>query len=171
MQDIKNICGLEMTEHTQNPNARAGYTKQSLARLAAVQAVFEMHQIKAEITKVIAQYLEHGPVLEDHLPVKFEKTLFQTLVNNTWEHQDYFNTLITDHLAQNWRLERLDGVLKTILQVALCELCFFKDIDQPVIISEYVRLTDAFLEQKQAAFVNKILDVMGKKIKNTDKVF
>lgn len=157
-----------MSKEKTNFDTRAGYQKQSLARLAAVQAVFEIHQGKGDMKKIISHYLEEGATVENQSLVKFEKTLFETLVEGTWEYQAHLDQLISDHLSADWRLERLDKVLQIILQVAIYELSSFHKISSAIIISEYVRLTDAFLEEKQASFVNKILDMISKKVRDGD---
>lgn len=152
-------------------HTRAGYQKKSLARLAAVQAVFEIQQAQANIPRTLLHHLNNGLTLEDGQSVKFDQELFKSLVTGTCEHEEYLQQLISHHLASDWRLERLDSVLRIILQVAIYELKSFKETDIPIIVSEYVRLTDAFLDSKQTAFVNKILDVVGQQIRNSDDFF
>ncbi len=64
-------------------------------------------------------------------------------------------------LAANWRLERVDSILRAILRAAAFELIARKDVPAKAVIDEYVELTHAFFNGEEPKFVNAALDKLA----------
>ena len=64
--------------------------------------------------------------------------------------------------AQNWRLERIGAVDKSILRMGIAELLFFKDVPASVTLNELVELSKDFGEAETPAFINGILDPVSR---------
>jgi N utilization substance protein B len=72
---------------------------------------------------------------------------------------------ICERLAEGWRLERLDSVIRAILRCGVYEIMTFNHIDVPVIISEYMTIASGFVDARQSAFVNGLLDNVARSIR------
>ena len=65
------------------------------------------------------------------------------------------------HLADGWRLNRVDSILRAILRAGAYEMLMRKDVPPRVVITEYVDLAHAFFEGEEPKVVNGILDKLG----------
>lgn len=83
----------------------------------------------------------------------FATTLTEAFLAN----REQIDTLISDNLEQ-WKLNRLSVVVRSILRVSVCELLVLRDVPPPVIINEAVDLTRSFMDDESARFVNSVLD-------------
>ena len=73
--------------------------------------------------------------------------------------------IIEKNLADDLNLKRTDKILKIIVFAAIYELLFKHNNPTKVIISEYVKASEFFLENSQIKFLNAILDKISKKIR------
>ncbi|UNM06030.1 MAG: hypothetical protein H6925_06125 [Holosporaceae bacterium] len=92
----------------------------------------------------------------DHIH-KPDSAFLKGLVEGVSTRNLQIEELIAPNLDANWSLERIDPVLLNIIKCAVLEFIEFVDIDIPVIISEYLDVTHAFFNKKEASFVNGIL--------------
>ena len=72
---------------------------------------------------------------------------------------------ITKHLDKDINLEKTDKLLKIILFSAVFELIFKHNTPKNVVISEYVKASEFFLEKSQISYLNAILDKLSKLIR------
>ena len=78
-----------------------------------------------------------------------------------------FDIVISKYLAQNWKIERLASVIRTILRLAVYELKNCLTIPDRVIINEYIEITKAFFDNKnEPAFVNGMIDKLSQEIRS-----
>ena len=154
-----------------------GYEGRTGARLAAIQALFQIEQSNNRSTDVVLEFLEHRlnqdnstiDLDHDNITIPIDKNFFSTLVRGAVQEQDIIDEMITSCLAQGWALDRIESVIRSILRVAAFELKELKSIPAAVIINEYIDLTKSFYETKEASFVNGILDQLTKILrKGTD---
>lgn len=130
------------------------------ARLAAVQALYQMETAGATLAMTLADVRDGRlPAGEDGaLDGAVDIDLFRQLVEAVVEHQARLDTMLASHLAQGWRLERLDAVARAILRAGLMELWRRQDIPVPATIDEYVEIAKAFFWEKEPGFINATLD-------------
>jgi N utilization substance protein B len=69
--------------------------------------------------------------------------------------------LVDRHLAEGWRLNRVDSILRAILRAGAYEMLMRKDVPPRVVITEYVDLAHAFFDGEEPKVVNGILDRLG----------
>jgi N utilization substance protein B len=130
-----------------------------VARLAAVQALYQMETAGAGSEAVIREFGEHrfdkdvdglalGPV---------DEVYFAALVRGAVEHQVRLDRAIRKRLAKDWRLERIDATLRAILRVGAFELVG-GDAPSEVVIDEYVEIAKSFFDGPESGFVNAALD-------------
>src|SRR5690625_2485551 len=78
------------------------------------------------------------------------------LIQGVSEHADAIDEVITTHL-ENWTLDRIALVEKTILRIATYELKFTEDIPIAVAINEAVELGHKYGDEKSSKFINGVL--------------
>ena len=76
-------------------------------------------------------------------------------------HQVEIDRAIAKCLASDWRLERVDSILRAILRAAAFELIGRPDVPARVVIDEYVEIAHAFFSGDEPNFVNAALDKMA----------
>jgi len=79
------------------------------------------------------------------------------LVRGTRENLGRIDEMIREQ-AEHWRLERMPGVDRNILRLAVYELLFDTDVPQLVIVDEAIELAKSFGSERSSGFVNGLLD-------------
>lgn len=129
------------------------------ARIAAVQALYQIEMSSAAADQVIAEFREH------RLGSDSDADLFANLTAATWVRRVEIDNLIRSALAEGWTIERLDAVMRALLRAGVCELLDFADVPVPVVIDQYVEVAHAFLGQKEKGFVNGLLDRLARRLR------
>jgi N utilization substance protein B len=136
----------------------------SVARLAAVQALYQQDMEGTPTPRLIHEFHEHrlGATIEGDTYADAELTFFDDLVSGTVARRSEIDSLIADRLAEGWTLDRLDKPMKAILRVGAYELVARQDVPTASVISEYVDVADAFYDKREKGFVNGLLDAIAK---------
>jgi transcription antitermination protein NusB len=134
------------------------------ARLAAVQALYQIEQTGERPAMVMAEFRQHriGQTIEDAQYVKADDKLFIDIVDGVSTHRPDLDAQLVPHLAAGWTLERIDSIMRQIIRCGAYELAYRKDIPPNVVISEYVDVAHAFADRNEASFVNSVLDKLAK---------
>jgi len=137
----------------------------SAARLAAVQALYQMDITGIDLTEVVAEFEAHrlGKEIEGCHYAEVEAAFFRDLVEGVVREQLKIDPLIDQQLAEGWRLTRVDSILRAILRAGAYEILFRSDVPARVAISEYVDVAHAFFAGEEPKVVNGILDSIGHK--------
>jgi transcription antitermination protein NusB len=145
------------------PRPRA--SSRSAARLAAVQALYQMDMTGIDLNEVIAEFEAHrlGQEIEGYQYADAEATFFRDLVNGVVREQLKIDPLIDQQLAEGWRLTRVDSILRATLRAGAYEILSRSDVPARVIISEYVDIAHAFFAEDEPKVVNGILDGIARK--------
>jgi N utilization substance protein B len=77
--------------------------------------------------------------------------------------QRRLDPLIDKQLAEGWRLNRVDSILRAILRAGAYELALRDDVPARVVISEYLDIAHAFFGDEEPRVVNGILDRLAHK--------
>lgn len=141
-------------------NDDVGNRARSAARLAAVQALYQMEAGGAGVESVILEFSAHrlGADVEGEHLVDADGEFFSDLVRGVVEKQARLDPYINGALAKNWRLDRIDATARAILRAALYELINRLDVPFRVVIDEYVDVAQAFFEGEEPRFINAVLD-------------
>ena len=139
------------------PSAKA---RRSAARLAAVQALYQIDQTGAEPATVIGEFVRHrfGMDVDGAAMVTPDPTLFEEIVRGTCERLDAVTDLVEGALDKSWTVARLESILRAILRAGAWELLARRDTPAPVVIAEYVHVANAFFGGREPAMVNAVLD-------------
>ncbi|WP_324828050.1 transcription antitermination factor NusB [Qipengyuania zhejiangensis] len=135
----------------------------SAARLAAVQALYQQHMEKTPLTRLLNEFHQHriGQVIEDEEYADADVDFFDDIVAGVGARSDEINERIAARLASGWTLARLDKTMLQILRAGTYELIARADVPKATAISEYVDVAKAFFDDREAKFVNGILDAVA----------
>lgn len=152
-------------------SARARHPDRTAARLAAVQALYQMETAGTGVETVLREFLAHrlGADIEGEAAHAADAALFTDLVRGVVDGQRRIDRAVAAHLAENWRIERLDATARGILRAAVCELGLRADIPPAATIDEYVELArDFFGDGAEVGFINGVLDAVARKARAED---
>ena len=133
------------------------------ARLAAVQAIYQMELTGIDAEDVAHEFIEHrfGAPVDGNVGIEPDADFFGAVVRGVPHHQVEIDRAIAKCLAADWRLERVDSILRAILRAAAFELIGRPDVPARVVIDEYVEIAHAFFSADEPNFVNAALDKMA----------
>jgi N utilization substance protein B len=133
------------------------------SRLAAVQAIYQMELTGEDAETVASEFADHRFGRETEIsPAGLpDEEFFGAIVRGVPHAQVEIDRSITRCLSANWRLERIDSILRAILRAASFELIERKDVPAKVVIDEYVEIAHAFFQGEEPSFVNAALDKMA----------
>lgn len=148
-------------------NTPARSRARSAARLAAVQALYQRHMEKTALAKLLDEFHQHrlGKEIEDDQYEDAEVEFFDDVVSGVVARQVEIDNALTDKLAEGWTLVRMDKTMLQILRCGAYELLARTDVPKPTVITEYVDVAHAFFDEREAKFVNGILDSVGKEVR------
>ena len=136
----------------------------SAARLASVQALYQMELSGADANDVIAEFVAHrlGRATDCPPHETTDVAHFTDLARGVVSHQSEIDRSIESALSEGWTLKRLDSTLRALLRSASFELLQRPDVPAKVVINEYVDVAHAFFDQVEPAFVNGVLDRLAR---------
>ena len=136
----------------------------TVARLAAVQALYQMEIASAGVEAVVREFSDHrfDADMEGERLAEADEEFFAEVVRGVVAHQAAIDRAIAHRLATGWRLERLDATLRAILRAGAFELTQRPDVPLEVAIDEYVEIGKSFFEGPEPGVVNGVLDAIAK---------
>ena len=141
--------------------------RRGAARLAAVQALYQMDLAGAGVNEIFAEFESHwiGREVEgaEYLPA--EAAFFRDVVSGVVREQRRLDPMIDAVLAQGWPLTRIEAVLRAILRAGAYELMFRKDVPARVAITEYVDVAHGFYGEDEPGLVNAVLDAIAREVR------
>lgn len=150
----------------------SAHASRSVARLAAVQALYQMEVSAIGVESVIREFTEHrfdraldGVEGEGDTLASADEAFFAELVRGVVSEQKRVDAAIAKRLAENWRLERLDATVRAILRAGAYELANRLDVPTEVAIDEYVEVAKSFFEGTEPGFVNGALDAVARDVR------
>mgnify|MGYP003109756558 CR=1 FL=1 len=141
------------------------YDKARCARLAAVQALFQSQLTGNSLGEIQKEFQDFRFGSDDYPSIP-NGTLFNSLLQEVAQSFDEIIALLESVLSEESKLSRQEPVIKATLFIATAELMnpALSSAPAPVIITEYVEITAGFSDSKQAAFINRILDQIARKL-------
>ena len=138
------------------------HTARRAARLNAVQAIYQMELAGEDAETVAQEFVDHRLGREPEISGgEADEEFFRAIVGGVPHHQVEIDRAIANVLSKDWRLERVDSILRAILRAAAFELIARKDVPAKAVIDEYVELSHAFFSGDEPSFVNAALDKMA----------
>lgn len=144
--------------------------KRGAARLAAVQALYQMDVAGTGLLETTAEYetFRLGKELDGALYREADPQWFRAILSGVVENQKTLDPVIRQSLLEDWPLSRLDSTLRAILRAAVYELMKRSDVPTAVIVSEYVDIAKAFYEEEEPKVVNAVLDRVARRLRGED---
>ncbi|MDP3377465.1 MAG: transcription antitermination factor NusB [Brevundimonas sp.] len=132
----------------------------TVARLAAVQALYQMELAGEGVDTVIEEFSRHrfDGDIEGQMLAEADEAWFADVVRGVVTEQKAVDAAIRARLASNWKIERLDATLRALLRSGAWELMRKPEVALEIVIDEYVELAKAFFDDAEAKFVNAALD-------------
>ncbi len=142
-------------------------TDRSAARLAAVQALYQMDLARTDLNEIIAEFTAHhfGSLNPGSNVVEADRDFFADLLRGVVAGQREIDPLLDGQLASGWRLKRIDAIMRAVLRAGVYELRARKDVPGRVVINEYIDVARAFFEGDEPKVVNGVLDKLAHKIR------
>ena len=143
----------------------------TVARVAAVQALFQLDQTGDALDQVIDQFVRHrlDPVAQqapdDGLLPDADGVLFARIVRAAVARADDLDALIVAALPADWPLARLDAVLRSLLRAGAAELAQPDGAPSRVIINEYLDVAHSFFSGDEGRLVNGMLDRLAHQLR------
>jgi transcription antitermination protein NusB len=154
-----------MTPPTTEPAASPRRANQrGAARLAAVQALYQMDVGRQSLEDTLSQFNAHmlGREVEGEQYLPADADFFRQIVQGVVKSQLDIDPTIDNALSSDWPVGRIDATLRAILRAAAWELLRRRDIPPGVVITEYVDVAKAFYEDDAPRMVNAVLDSIAK---------
>jgi N utilization substance protein B len=146
-------------DQSRSPRPSSDHLERSAARLAALQALYQLEITGNAPDDVIEEFVEHRLGRgADNAPPRHDQAFFSDLVRGVLKHQVEIDRSIAKELAQGWTLARIDSTLRALLRAASYELVARRDVPAKVVIDEYVELARDFFDGDEPGFVNAVLD-------------
>ncbi|MBD7906790.1 transcription antitermination factor NusB [Sporosarcina gallistercoris] len=119
--------------------------KRREAREKAVQTLFQLDGTTLPVEEAIS-YITEGPI----------DSFYEMLVKGTREKQEAIDKILIEKL-ENWSLDRLPKIERTVLRLAVFELLYNEDVPHKVAVNEAIELCKTFGDEKSGRFVNGVL--------------
>ena len=149
------------------PRRSAGARERSAARLAAVQALYQIEMTGATSGDVLREFLDLRLTEEVeglHL-AHADRRLLDDLIMGVTAQRDELDDLLAAVLDEDWPVERLETLVRLVLRSGAYELIEWRKTPVRVILAEYVGLADAFFSGKEPGLVNGVLDRLARSLR------
>lgn len=153
------------SEQTKGEPGKAN--RRGAARLAAVQALYQMDIAGAGINDIFAEFESHwlGNEVEGEKYLPAEAAFFRDVVAGVVRDQAKLDPLLDEALNRGWPLKRIDAIIRATLRAGAYELEHRKDVPARVVVKEYVDVANAFVESDETGMVNAVLDQIARRFR------
>lgn len=141
--------------------------KRGLARLAAVQALYQMDLTGAKLMDVVAEFETDrlGQELDGETYRAADESWFRGIVAGVVGDQREIDPQIHAALPQDWPLSRIHTLLRAVLRAGVFELRSRVDVPARVVINEYVDVAHSFFAEDEPRLVNGVLDTLARQLR------
>ena len=141
--------------------------KRGAARLAAVQALYQMDLAGTGLNEILTEFESHwiGREVEGAQYLPAEAAFFRDIVSGVVHEQRELDPLIDEALSKGWPLKRIETVLRAALRAGAYELIHRTDVPARVVVAEYADVVAAFVERDETGMVNAVLDQLARRVR------
>jgi N utilization substance protein B len=134
--------------------------QRSAARLAIVQALYQMEVAGKGLNEIFAEFETHwiGREIEGVQYKPAELAFFRAILQGVLDDQAAIDRQIDTALEGGWPLQRIEAALRAVLRAGAYELRSRKDVPARVVIKEYVDVAGAFFGSVESGMINAVLD-------------
>ena len=144
--------------------------RRGAARLAAVQALYQMDIAATPLDEALAQFETHwiGREVEGDEYLPAEAAHFRDVVRGVVDDQRRLDPMIDEALSKGWPLKRIETVIRAILRAGTYELDRKRDVPARVVVTEYVDVAHAFVDREETGMVNAVLDQLARQLRGAE---
>ena len=137
--------------------------RRSAARLAAVQALYQMDIAGTGLNEILAEFKTHwlGREVEGEQYLPAQEAFFHDIIEGVVREQRKLDPLIDHALSKGWPLKRIEALLRAVLRAGAYELGHRTDVPARTVVSEYVDVAHAFVDRDETGLVNAVLDELA----------
>lgn len=147
--------------------AAAENSARRLARLAAVQGLYQIALTQHPAEQIIRDFRDHPPELEGGETLAgMDAELFSEIVTGVTQNADSLDGTIKNAFDEKVSAERVEILLRAILRAGAYELQHHAKISTGVIINDYVDIAHAYFDAKEPGLVNAVLDKIAKHMRS-----
>jgi N utilization substance protein B len=141
--------------------------RRGAARLAAVQALYQMDIAGTGLNDILAQFESHwiGREVEGEQYLPAEAAFFREVVRGVLDDQLRLDRMIDEALSKGWPLQRIEAILRAALRAGTYELDRRRDIPARVVIKDYADVAAAFVGGDETGLVNAVLDQIARQLR------
>ena len=156
-----------MSDAERNVQDARKANKRGAARLAAVQALYQMDLAGTGVNEIMAEFESHwlGGEVEGAKYLPAEAAYFRDIVSGVVREQMSLDPKIDAVLTGGWPLKRIEAVLRAVLRAGAYELACRNDVPARVVMSEYVDVAGAFVDKEETGMVNAVLDQLARQFR------
>jgi N utilization substance protein B len=138
--------------------------RRGAARLAAVQALYQMDIAGTGLNEILAEFESHwiGREVEGNQYLPAEAAFFRDVVGGVVREQRKLDPLIDAALERSWPLKRIEAILRAVLRAGAYELDHRRDVPARVVVTEYVDVAGAFVDRDETGMANAVLDQLAR---------
>lgn len=154
------------------PSSRKGEDRKAnrrgAARLAAVQALYQMDVAATGLNEIFAEFESHwiGREVEGSQYLPAEAAFFRDIVGGVLREQRTLDPMIDAALSKGWPLKRIEALMRAVLRAGAYELQNRRDIPPRVTVAEYVDVAHAFVDASETGMVNAVLDELARHLRS-----
>jgi N utilization substance protein B len=144
--------------------------RRGAARLAAVQALYQMDIAGTGLNDILAEFESHwiGREVEGEQYLPAEAAFFRDVVSGVVREQRKLDPLIDEALARGWPLKRIEAIMRAVLRAGAYELDHRTDVPARVVVAEYVDVAHAFVDRDETGMVNAVLDQLARHLRASE---
>jgi transcription antitermination protein NusB len=141
--------------------------RRGAARLAAVQALYQMDIAGTGLNEILAEFESHwiGREVEGEQYLPAEAAFFRDIVEGVVREQRRLDPLIDRALSDTWPLKRIETLLRAVLRGGAYELDHRRDVPARAVVSEYVDVANAFVGKEETGMINAVLDALARQLR------
>ena len=141
--------------------------RRGAARLAAVQALYQMEIAGAGINDIFAEFESHwlGSEVEGETYLPAEAAFFRDIVAGVVRDQGKLDPLLDESLSKGWPLKRIEALMRAILRAGAYELDRKPEVPARVVVAEYVDVANAFVDREETGMINAVLDQLARQLR------
>ena len=141
--------------------------RRGAARLAAVQALYQMDIASTGLNEILAEFESHwiGREVEGSQYLPAEAAFFRSIVRGVLDDQRTLDPMIDKALQGGWPLKRVEALMRAVLRAGAFELSGRSDVPARVVVAEYVDVAHAFLDKDETGMVNAVLHQLARQLR------
>lgn len=157
-------------EPLKKPGKAKPANKRAVARLAAVQALYQMDVTGSGARDIVKEFelFRLKQDMEGETLRALDMNWFDGIVTGVVGHQRVVDSAIDEVLKEGWPLARIDVLLRAVLRAGVFELLHREDVPVRAVITEYVEVAKAFFAEDEPQIVNGVLDRIARRVRGSE---